>query len=100
MHSTKGTRKREKGRKKEKYYMNRAKIIIIKKNVREEHGFAANWGKPYKSKKKKSYIATKKRQNEKREKERKRKKEKESKKERENNIKSSYGAFQQAHLQK
>lgn len=36
----------------------------------------------------------------KRKREKERKKEKESKKERENNIKSSYGAFQQAHLQK
>lgn len=49
--------------------------------------------------KEKLYIATKKRQNE-RQRRGVRKKEKESQKERENNIKSSYGAFQQAHLQK
>lgn len=44
----KETGKRKGGKKEKKYYVDRAKIYIKIKNVREEHGFAANWGKPYK----------------------------------------------------
>lgn len=51
MHSTDSTRRRgrEKGGRKKKILRGQGKKIYIKKkNEREEHGFAANWGKPYK----------------------------------------------------
>lgn len=50
MHSTDSTRRRgrEKGGRKKKILRGQGKKNIKIKNVREEHGFAANWGKPYK----------------------------------------------------
>lgn len=44
----KETGKRKGGKKEKNITWTGQKIYIKIKNVREEHGFAANWGKPYK----------------------------------------------------